>query len=135
MSSAAEAELGALYLNACKAVYLRQIITELGYPQPRTLIQTNKSMAVGVINNKIKPKQTKAMDMHSHWLHNREAQDQFHVYWQPRKTNLADYFTEHHPPLHHVNIRSEFLTKIKDLTEARCQRMEQGQTNSKLAKS
>jgi hypothetical protein len=34
MSSAAEAELGALYLNAREAVYLRQILTEMGHPQP-----------------------------------------------------------------------------------------------------
>ena len=34
MSSAAEAELGALYLNARKALYLRQIPTEMGHPQP-----------------------------------------------------------------------------------------------------
>ncbi len=32
MSSAAEAELGALYLNACKAVYLQQILTKMGHP-------------------------------------------------------------------------------------------------------
>jgi hypothetical protein len=75
------------------------------------------------------------MDMRFHWLCNREAQEQFHIYWRPGKTNLADYFTKHHPPLHHVDIRSEFLTKVKDLTEARHQQMEQGQTKSKLAKS
>jgi hypothetical protein len=34
---------------------------------------------------------------------------------------------KHHPPAHHVNVRSEFLTKVKDLAEARCQRLEQGQ--------
>jgi hypothetical protein len=107
----------------------------MGHPQPQTPIQTNNSMAKGVINNKIQPKQTKAMDMHFHWLRNREAQDRFLIYWRPGKTNLADYFTKHHPPLHHVNIRSEFLTKIKDLAEARRQQMEQGQTNSKLTKS
>jgi hypothetical protein len=73
--------------------------------------------------------------MRFHWLRNREAQDQFRIYWWPGKTNFTDYFTKHHPPLHHVNVRSEFLTKIKDLTEARHQRIEQGQTNSKLAKS
>jgi hypothetical protein len=92
-------------------------------------------MAKGVINNKIQPKQIKAMDMRFHWLWDREAQEQFRIYWQPRKTNLADYFTKRHPPLHHVNVRSEFLTKVKDLPEARCQQMEQGQTNSNLAKS
>ncbi len=41
---------------------------------------------------------------------------------------MADYFTKHHPPAHHVNVRSKFLTKVKDLPEARRQRLEQGQT-------
>jgi hypothetical protein len=33
MASAAEAELGALYLNTKEAVYLRQILIEMGHPQ------------------------------------------------------------------------------------------------------
>jgi hypothetical protein len=70
MSSAAEAELGALYLNVCKTVYLRQILTEVGHPQLQTPIQTDNLMAEGVINNKIQPKRTKVMDMRFHWLRN-----------------------------------------------------------------
>ncbi len=70
MSSAAEAELGALFLNAKEAVYLRQRLTKMGHPQPRTPIQTNNTTAEGVINNKIQSKQTKAIDMRFHWLHN-----------------------------------------------------------------
>jgi hypothetical protein len=128
MSSAAEAELGALYLNAKEATYLRQILQEMGHPQPRTSIQTDNTMAKGVINNKIQPKCTKAIDMRFHCLHNREAQRQIKIIWRPGKTNLADYFTKHHPPAHHVNVGSEFLTKVKDLAEARRQRLEQGQT-------
>jgi hypothetical protein len=31
-------------------------------------------------------------------------------------------------PLHHVNIRTEFLTNIKDFAEGRHQQKEQGQT-------
>jgi hypothetical protein len=31
----------------------------------------------------------------------------------------VDYFTKHHPPAHHVNVRAEFLTRVKDLAEAR----------------
>jgi hypothetical protein len=73
--------------------------------------------------------------MHFHWLHDRKAQGQFRIYWQPGRTNLADYFTKHHPPAHHINVRSEFLARVKDLAEARCQQQEQGQTDSKLAKS
>ena len=58
----------------------------MGYPQPKTPIQTDNSMAEGVINNKIQPKRTKAMDMHFHWLQDREAQGQFRIYWRPGKT-------------------------------------------------
>jgi len=119
MSSAAEAELGALFINAKEAVYLRQMLTEMGHPQPKTPIQTDNTTAEGVINKKIQPKRTKAMDMRFHWLHDREAQEQFRIFWHPGSTNLADYFTKHHAPAHHVNIRAEFLTRVKDLTEAR----------------
>ncbi len=48
MSSVAEAELGALYLNAKEATYLRQILQEMGHPQPRTPIKTNNTTAEGV---------------------------------------------------------------------------------------
>ena len=76
------------------------------------------------------------MDMHFHWLRDREAQGQFRIYWRPGKTNLADYFTKHHSPAHHVNVRAEFLTRVKDLAEARRQRQdEQSQTSFKPAKS
>jgi hypothetical protein len=91
----------------------------MGHPQPRTPIQTNNTTAEGVINNKIQPKCTKAMDMRYHWLRNQEAQGQFNIYWRPGRTNLADYFTKHHAPAHHVNVRAEFLTRVKDLAEAR----------------
>ncbi len=63
MLSAAEAELGALFLDAKEGVYLRQILTKMGHPQPRTPTQTNNTTAEGVINNKIQSKQIKAMDM------------------------------------------------------------------------
>ena len=52
MSSMAEAELGALFLNAKEGVYLRQILTKMGHPQLRTPIQTDNTTAEGVINNK-----------------------------------------------------------------------------------
>ena len=68
MSLAAEAEVGALYLNAKEAVYLQQILEEMGHPQPKTPIQTNNTTAEGIINKKIQPKRTKAMDMRFHWL-------------------------------------------------------------------
>jgi hypothetical protein len=46
MTLAAEAELGAICLNAKEAVYLWQIITKMGHPQPQTPIQTGNLMTV-----------------------------------------------------------------------------------------
>ena len=56
MSSAAEAELGALFLNAKEAVIIRQILTEMGHPQPRTPLQTDNTTAEVVVNNRVQPK-------------------------------------------------------------------------------
>eukprot|EP00956_Cyclotella_meneghiniana_P007284 scaffold9923_cov20-Cyclotella_meneghiniana.AAC.2 len=110
MSSATEAELAALYIMAREAVYIRIILEEMGHKQPPTPIQTDNAMAEGVINSKITPKRTKAMDIRFHWLRDRECQEQFRFYWRPGKTNYADYWTKHHLPSHHVNMRKEFLT-------------------------
>jgi hypothetical protein len=121
MSSAAEAEIGALYLNARDAVYLRQILAEMGHPQPPTPIQTDNTTAEGLVNNKIQPKRTKAMDMRFHWLRDREQREQFRFYWRPGGGNLADYITKHHAPAHHQKIRAEFLTKVKDIQDRRQQ--------------
>ncbi len=63
VSSAAEAELGALFINARELVYLCRILVEMGHPQPKTPIQTDNSTAKGFINSKIQPKRTKSMDM------------------------------------------------------------------------
>ena len=112
MSSAAEAELGALYINAREAVHIRNILTEMGHHQPPTPIQTDNTTAEGVVNNKVQPKRTKPMDMRFHWLRCRMAQKQFRFHWRPGNTNLGDYYTKHHPGTHHKNFRREILTPV-----------------------
>eukprot|EP01082_Thalassiosira_pseudonana_P012372 g11214.t1 g11214 contig5:382941-386300(-) len=110
MSSAAEAELGALYINAREAVWIRRVLEEMGHTQTKTPMQTDNSTAEGVVNNKIQPKRTKAMDMRFYWLRDQEAKNQFRFYWAPGATNYADYWTKHHAAAHHKNMRSMFLT-------------------------
>jgi hypothetical protein len=68
MSSAVEAKLGALFINAKTAVSMRQTLAELGHPQPCTPMQTNNAMAHRLLTNEILPKALKAMDMRFHWL-------------------------------------------------------------------
>ena len=110
MSSATEAELAGLYIMARKAIYIRIILEELGHIQPPTPLQTDNAMADGIINGKVQPKQTKAMDMRFYWLCDQERQQQFCIYWRPGKLNYANYWTKHHTETHHRNMRKEFLT-------------------------
>jgi hypothetical protein len=76
MSSAAESELGSLYINARKGVEERIILEEMGHAQPATPVQTDNSTAEGIINSRVQPKRTKAMDMRFHWLRDRGVNQQ-----------------------------------------------------------
>jgi hypothetical protein len=114
MSSAAEAEIGSLYTNARKGVEERNILEEMGHPQPPTPVQTDDSTADGIINSRVQPKRTKAMDMRFHWLRDRGVnQHQFRFYWRPGSLHRGDYWTKHHPASHHRQMRSEILTPYK----------------------
>jgi hypothetical protein len=53
-ASAAEAELGALILNAQEAKAVRLNLEDLGHPQPPTLIHIDNTTTVGIVNNTIK---------------------------------------------------------------------------------
>jgi hypothetical protein len=114
MSSAAEAELGALFINAKTAVSMRQTLKEMGHPQPRTPIQTDNSTTHALLANRILPKALKAMDMRFNWLRCRDAQGQHRFYWRPGTQNLADYWTKHHPASHHKSFWSQILTSPTD---------------------
>jgi hypothetical protein len=63
MSSAAEAEIGAVFINAKERAVLRTTLEELGHKQPPTSVETDNTTATGYINGAIKQKRTKAMDM------------------------------------------------------------------------
>jgi hypothetical protein len=96
MSSAAEAELGALYINAREAVPCRTFLNELGHTQTPTPIQTDNSTTLGIVTNNILPRCTKAMNMQYWWLRDCNNQEHFRYYWHPGPTKHSDYFTKHH---------------------------------------
>jgi hypothetical protein len=111
MSSKAEAEIGALYINCKEAIPARHTLEYLGHKQPPTPMQTDNTTAPGVVNNKVM-KKLKAMDMKYHWLRCRINQHQFRHYWAAGKSNNGNYITKHHALIHHQATRSTFLTPI-----------------------
>ena len=109
VSSAAEAEVGAAFMNGQMGCPIRQTLIELGHPQPPTPIQTNNECAKGILNDTVKQKRSKAIDMRFYWLRDRINQGQYTLYWAPGKDNLADYHTKHHAPSHHIAVRRIYL--------------------------
>jgi hypothetical protein len=109
LSSASEAEIGAIFENTKRATILRTTLEEMGYPQPPTPVQTDNSTACGIANDNIKQQRSRAIDMRFYWVRDRVKQNQFHIYWGPGKLNLADYYSKHHPPAHHQQMRSTYL--------------------------
>ena len=89
MTSAAEAEIGAMYINARESVPQRMTLSEMGHPQPRTPMQTNNLAAHAVVTNNVQPRRTKSMDMRFHWLQCQDVQGKFRYYWKPGTINFG----------------------------------------------
>jgi hypothetical protein len=117
VGSAAEAEIGAGYLNAQAAVPICETPQELGHPQPLTPMQVGNTTAEGFANGTMKQKRSKAMDMQWHWLKDWTRQGQFLVYYRPGKDNLADPFTKHHPAAHLEAVTPNFLRCTEHLVQ------------------
>jgi hypothetical protein len=66
MSSAMEAELSTLFINAKTTVTMCHMLKELGHPQPPTPMQTDNKTVNDLLTNKIMPKALKAMVMRFH---------------------------------------------------------------------
>jgi hypothetical protein len=67
MLSAAEAKVGALFINCREAVPARHVLKFLGHPQPPTPMQTDNMTALGVMHQNVM-KKMKSMEMKYHWL-------------------------------------------------------------------
>jgi hypothetical protein len=115
VASAAESEVGACFHNAQSGAPLRVTLTELGHSQPPTPLRTDNSTAFSILNETIKQKRSKVMDMRYHWLSDRVLQKQFDVYWRPGRENLGDYHTKHHSAQHHKYRRGFILHQANSL--------------------
>ena len=105
MASAAEAEVGSLFMNAQQAIPYIVTLEELGHPQKQVPLITDNSTATGFLNGTIKKKRSKAFDMRFEWLIDRVQQGQFKVIWGPGKQRISDYFTKRYPASYHKIVR------------------------------
>jgi hypothetical protein len=112
-SSATEAEYAALFLNAKIALWLRTVLDVMGYPQPVTVVQCDNSVAVGIANLSVKPKNSKTIAMRYHWTRDQIAQGYIKVYWRKGADNIADFFTKALPVHKHQEIKNLLVSLPK----------------------
>ena len=98
-----------LFLNSEDDLPIRTTLEELGHPQLPTPMQVYNTTAVGFANNIIKKKRSKSIDMSFYWIRDHTRQGPFNIYWAPGITNIGDYHTKHHSPIHHCLMRPRFL--------------------------
>jgi hypothetical protein len=91
VASAAKAEVAATFVSAQDGSHIQNILHFLNHPQPETPIQTDNCVAKGIIDNTVKQKRSKAINMRYYWIPDRVAQNKFAIHWKPGKVNLADY--------------------------------------------
>jgi len=109
LASATEAKVGALFYNAQDGEMLRTTLEAMGHKQPATPIQTDNEVAEGIINDRVKQRRSKAIDMRFYWVRDSVRQGHFKIHWKKGTENLADYFTKHHAPAHHTHMRPTYL--------------------------
>jgi hypothetical protein len=115
VASAAESEVGACFHNAQSGAPLQVALHELGHIQPPTPLRTDNSTTFGILNETIKQKKSKVMDMRYHWLTDRVRQKQFDVYWRPGRENIGNYRTKHHAAQHQKDMRGLILHQSNSL--------------------
>ena len=118
-ASVAEAELAGGFQAAQTATKHRAILSDLGYPQPPTMLRMDNTVAIGIAERKMNAKRSKSMDMRFFWLADRVEQQQFVISHIPGIWNIADHFTKPLPKnkfyqfLHFLVVNIDNEPKVK----------------------
>ena len=90
-ASAVEAEYASSFIVGQAATSIMHTAIDLGYPQHTIHMTSDNSCAVGIANNTVKQKRSKALDMRYHWLRDQVKQRKITIVWKPGAVNLADF--------------------------------------------
>ena len=94
VSSAAEAEIGGVFVNSHFCLPLRAILKALNHPQPPTPVKTDNYIALGYVHNNIKLRCSKSWDICRYLLQDKKMHKIICVFWRSGKDKKDDYFTK-----------------------------------------
>ena len=83
VASAAEAELGALFLNFKEGRIVRLTLQEMGHPQPATPIHCDNMTATGIANDTIRKQRSRSMVMRFFWVADQVKSGVMDIQWYP----------------------------------------------------
>ena len=115
MTSAAELEMARLFMNTQEIIPIRHGLMALAHPQPPTPLKTENSTSSSFIDNSIKQRKSKTWDMRWKYMRDPKTKEQIRTYWDRGVNNLADYPTQHHPPVHHKGMRPVYLHMAQNI--------------------
>ena len=72
--SIAEGEYCTQVIAGQMVIHHRNILETIGYPQPPTEFFDDNTTAIGIANDKMKPKKSKAFDKSYHWFRGKVRQ-------------------------------------------------------------
>ena len=110
VSSAAESEYAAAFINAQEAAFIKTTLEALGYKQDPTVIVTDNAFVTSITNSECKQKKSRSMDMRYNWLRDRVNRGQFTIRWCPRERNIADFFTKDLPTNEFMKLRKVIMS-------------------------
>ena len=108
-SSAAEAELGAPFLNIKEVRVLRLTLAEMVHPQPPTPIHCDNATSVGIANETVKKHRSRPMEMKFFYSCDQVKMGSFNVQYHPGLECLGDYPSKNHITAHHKKFRPIYL--------------------------
>jgi hypothetical protein len=108
-SAVSEAEYASCFILGQHGVWMRVVLNALGHPQPPTVILCDNRCAVGLANDTVKVKRSKAIDMRYHWLRDRIRSGVLRVEWCKGVDNIADFFTKALPVHRHQALKGDIV--------------------------
>jgi hypothetical protein len=114
VSSAAEAELGAAFMNAQKGAQFRNTLVELGYPQEPTTLLVDNTVAEGLATDTVNARRSKSMDVRFFWLRDRVKRAQFYIRHLKGRWNISDFFTKSLPKEKFRQFQPYIVIEVED---------------------
>ena len=96
---------------------IRLILAKLGYPQPPTLIHTDNTTAVGIVNSTINRQRSRSMEMRYFWLLDQAYQKYFKFCYHPGAELMAENPTKAHIGPVHTHVRQYYIHMENSPTE------------------